>query len=113
MQRIHKELLLFLEIKDDENKDSNEKLLDAKDMYKKELLTYSSFIHEYSKVTFVNDVCYIIELKEAIGNNEYPTIYEVVSNCTELFTIDTSEPQAAKRLVIREKLNTSSIVSPC
>ena len=38
-------------------------------MYKKELLTYSSFIHEYSKVTFVNDVRYIIELKEAIGNN--------------------------------------------
>ena len=82
-------------------------------MYKKELLTYSSFIHEYSKVTFVNDVRYIIELKEAIGNNEYPTIYEVVSNCTELFTIDTSEPQAAKRLVIHEKLNTSSVVSPC
>ena len=46
------------------------------DMYKKELLTYSSFIHEYSKVTFVNDVCYIIELKEAIGNNEYPTIVQ-------------------------------------
>ena len=99
MQRIHKELLLFLEIKDDENKDSNEKLLDAKDMYKKELLTYSSFIHEYSKVTFVNDVRYIIELKEAIGNNEYPTIYEVVSNCTELFTKTPLNPKLPNGLL--------------